>query len=110
MPQRLLLETLQDSARLNVPAVLNGLHQNSMIATADKINTLSQVIPDLQMQIDPTAFERFDIHQVPALVLENNGCFDVIYGHLSLQEGLNRLIRHGTCGVTNEMIKETRHA
>jgi len=110
MPEPLLIETLKDSARFNVPAVLNGLHHNAMMETVNKISVLSQAIPSLQMQIDPTAFERFDIHQVPALVLENNGCFDVIYGHLSLQEGLSRMMRHGTCGVPRRELEEMRHA
>jgi conjugal transfer pilus assembly protein TrbC len=110
MPERLLIETLKDSARLSIPAVLNGLHHNSMLETAKKMEALSHEVPDLQMQIDPTAFERFDIHQVPAFVLEHKGCFDVIYGHLPLQEGLNRLMSHGACHVSNQMIKEARHA
>ncbi len=109
MPNTLLMETLNDSARLHIPATLNGLHHNSMMETAVKVSALSHEVPDLQLQIDPTAFERFGITQVPALVVENKGCFDVVYGHLPLNEGLERLISHGECGLSREALKEITH-
>lgn len=94
MPEPLLIQTLQDATRLHIPAVLNGLHHNSMKETAEQLMKLPF---GLQVQIDPTAFERFDIQHVPALVVEHTKCFDVIYGHLPLAEGLERIARHGTC-------------
>jgi len=106
MPEILLKETLAESARLHIPAVLNGLHQNSMAKTASKIFKLSRDVPNLNLNIDPTAFERYSIHQVPALVVERQGRFDVIYGNLSLSEGLNRIINRGETGLTIEEIKE----
>lgn len=98
MPEQLLIETLQESARLHIPATLNGLYQNSVEKTAQKVLLLTQAVPQLQLQIDPTAFERFNIQQVPALVVANNGCFDVLYGNLSLREGLKRIQEKGECG------------
>lgn len=97
MPETLMIETLQECERLHIPAVLNGLYQNSMGDTAKKIMVLSKSIPNLSLQIDPTAFERFNIHQVPALVVEQGNCFDVIYGTLPLVEGLDRISRRGEC-------------
>lgn len=97
MPENLLQETLNDSTRLHIPAILNGLYHNSMPDTVTKIMALSQSIPDLQLQIDPTVFERFAINQVPALVVEKAGCFDVIYGTLPIAEGLERIQRKGEC-------------
>lgn len=91
MPQTLLEETLQDSARLKIPAYLNGLYHDSMRDTAFKVMELSRRIPNLTLQIDPTAFERFGIQQVPALVVERGKSFDVIYGNLPLEEGLRRM-------------------
>lgn len=95
MPGRLLEETLKESSRLHIPAYLNGLHHNSMKDTALKVMELSQRIPDLNLAIDPTLFERFGIQQVPALVVDEGYAFDVIYGHLTLQEGLSRIAGHG---------------
>jgi conjugal transfer pilus assembly protein TrbC len=97
MPETFLIETLRDSARLNIPATLNGLYQNSVEKTAQKIMVLSKEVPQLQLQIDPTAFERFHIKQVPALVVSQGDCFDVIYGNLFLNEGLRRIREKGEC-------------
>lgn len=95
MPEKLLEDTLKDCARLNIPAYLNGLHHNSMSETAVKVMVLSEHVPGLNLQIDPTAFERFGINQVPALVVSKGAHFDVIYGNLSLDEGLQRIIDQG---------------
>lgn len=98
MPTTLLEETLAESARLHIPAYLNGLYHDSMRDTALKVVALSEQIPNLNLSIDPTAFERFGIHQVPALVVSNEKQFDVIYGHLSLKEGLSRMAGRGDSG------------
>ena len=99
MPKQLLIATLSESARLKIPAYLNGMYQNSMSETAKKVMSLSSQVPGLSLQIDPTLFERFDIHQVPALVVEERGCFDVIYGNLSIEQGLARIKVHGECSM-----------
>lgn len=100
MPKTLLQETLKESARLHISTYINGLYHDSMKETAIKVMELSQTIPDLSLQIDPTQFERFGIQQVPALVVENGKVFDVIYGHLSLHEGLMRIASRGDSGLT----------
>lgn len=100
MPEHLLQQTLSESARLNIPALLNGLVDNSMPKTVQRIQSLSKTVPNLNLQIDPTAFERFGIKQVPALVVDNGKTFDVIYGNLSLSDGLLRIAGHGDSGMT----------
>lgn len=105
MPKNLLEETLKEGARLNIPAYLNGLYHDSMNETALKVMALSEHIPNLNLQIDPTLFERFGIHQVPALVVENGKAFDVIYGHLSIKEGLARMAGRGEVDFTHKDIK-----
>lgn len=100
MPERLLQQTLSESARLNIPALLNGLVDNSMPKTVQRIQVLSKTVPNLNLQIDPTAFERFGIKQVPALVVDNGKTFDVLYGNLSLSDGLLRIAGHGDSGMT----------
>ncbi len=97
MPEKLLIETLQESARLQILAVLNGLVDNSFEKTVQKVTVLTKEIPNLQLQIDPTQFERFNIKKVPALVVENNQCFDVVYGNLPLHAGLLRIHEKGEC-------------
>ena len=97
MPKPLLEATIKDSAALHIPAYLNGLHHNSMQETALEIMKLSELVPDLNLQIDPTAFERYGITQVPALVCDNGKMFDVIYGNLQLEDALERIHDEGEC-------------
>ena len=110
MPEQLLRQTLTESARLHIPAYLNGLYHNSMKKTAKKIMELSKTVPNLNLQIDPTAFERFGINKVPALVVSNPSGFDVIYGNLSLCEDLDRIASDGKThtadsGLTHEEVR-----
>lgn len=105
MPEQLMIETLSESARLHIPAVLNGLIDNSMLKTIKKIQMLSKAVPNLDLQIDPTAFERFGIKQVPALVVEQRGTFDVLYGNLALKEGLMRLAKEGESGFSETDVR-----
>lgn len=100
MPKNLLEQTLEECARLKVPAYLTGLYHDSMPETAMKIMDMSKRVPGLNLQIDPTRFERFGIQQVPALVVVNDTAFDVIYGHLSIRDGLLRITSRGDSGLT----------
>lgn len=95
MPETLLQETLRECAQWGIPAYLNGLYGDSMKDTALKVMALSQRIPNLNLNIDPTLFERFGVHQVPALVVEDGTSYDVIYGNLTIHEGLARMAERG---------------
>lgn len=108
MPDTLLQETLKESAQLNVPAYINGLYRDSMNETALKVMALSTRIPNLNLNIDPTLFDRFGIHQVPALVVDDGKKFDVIYGHLSIKEGLERMAGHGDVANASRAIRGMR--
>ncbi|HHT9922934.1 TPA: type-F conjugative transfer system pilin assembly protein TrbC [Legionella pneumophila] len=105
MPENLLQETLKESAQLNIPAYINGLYHDSMRETARKVMALSKHIPNLNLAIDPTLFERFGIQQVPAVIVADGQAFDVIYGHLSIQEGLARIAGRGDVEFTPMDIK-----
>lgn len=108
MPQTLLEATLREAADYQIPVLLNGLIDNSMAKTAERLMTLSRDIPNLTLQIDPTAFERFGIQQVPALVVAEGHRFDVLYGNLRLKEGLYRLVE-GDAGLTNAFVRSLTH-
>lgn len=97
MPEKLLIETLTECERLHIPATLNGLYNNSTQDTTQKILQLSKQIPNLSLQIDPFAFEKYAITQVPALVVAKDNCFDVLYGNLALTEGLKIIKQKGAC-------------
>ena len=106
MPEKLLLETLQDCRRLHLDVNLNGLYQNSMMQTSQKIMSLSNLLSNSlpNMQIDPTAFERYGIQQVPAVVVDTGECFDVIYGNLAIDESLRRIHEKGECQNKNSRL------
>ncbi|HAT4481983.1 TPA: type-F conjugative transfer system pilin assembly protein TrbC [Legionella pneumophila] len=108
MPDKFLEETLRECSQLSIPAYLNGLYRDSMGETALKVMALSKRIPNLNLNIDPTKFERFDIHQVPALVVDDGKNFDVIYGHLTIQEGLTRMAGHGEVDFTSKDVRRLR--
>ena len=108
MPETLLRETLKESAQLNIPAYLNGLYRDSMSETTLKVMALSKRIPNLNLAIDPTLFERFGIQKVPALVVDDGKAFDVIYGHLTIQEGLARMAGRGEVYFTSKEIRRLR--
>ncbi|HHS8465252.1 TPA: type-F conjugative transfer system pilin assembly protein TrbC [Legionella pneumophila] len=105
MPKQLLIETLKESAQLQIPAYINGLYRDSMNETALKVMELSKRIPNLNLNIDPLRFERFGIHQVPALVVDDGKAFDVIYGHLTIQEGLARIAGRGEVDFTHKEMR-----
>lgn len=108
MPETLLRETLKESAQLNIPAYLNGLYRDSMSETTLKVMALSKRISNLNLAIDPTLFERFGIHQVPALVVDDGKAFDVIYGHLPIKEGLARMAGRGEVHFTSKEVRRLR--
>lgn len=108
MPETLLRETLKESAQRNIPAYLNGLYRDSMSETALKVMALNKRIPNLNLAIDPTLFERFGIQKVPALVVDDGKAFDVIYGHLTIQEGLARMAGRGEVHFTSKEVRRLR--
>jgi conjugal transfer pilus assembly protein TrbC len=95
MPNSLFEETVRDAALHGIPVILNGLVNDSMRETAVKIFELSKKIPDLTMQIDPTAFERYGITQVPAFVADNHKTFDVVFGNVTIERAMDEVTRFG---------------
>ncbi len=95
MPQQLFEETALDAARHEIPLILNGFYHDSMQETAIKIFELSKKIPNLSLQIDPPAFERYGIKQVPAFVAENKKTFDVVYGNITVERAMDEIARFG---------------
>lgn len=106
MPNYLLEQTLKEAASMHISSFINGLHQNSMPKTVKKIMHLTQEVPNLNLSIDPTAFERYGIKHVPALVVEKEGYFDVIYGNLSIKKGIARIVSEGDSGLTTVEAEE----
>lgn len=95
MPDLLLRQSFEAAERLGVTVVLNGFFHNSMAETAKKLTRLTHQYPGLGIQIDPTAFEDFKIHSVPAVLVSCGQDFDVVFGNLNLDDALSLINRRG---------------
>lgn len=88
-------EVLKDASNHNLSVTLNGLIDDDMRKTLSKLFEFSKKYPNLSVQIDPNAFEKYHIEKVPALVVDNGTHFDVLYGNVKIEEGLLWLKRKG---------------
>ena len=95
MPERLLDEIFKDASNHDVPVYLNGLIDDDMQKTLGHLFKFSQKYPNLSVQIDPYAFKKYHINKVPALVVDNGRAFDVLYGNVSIADGLLWIKRKG---------------
>lgn len=95
MPNELIEALFKDAAHHDVPVYLNGLIDDDMKKTLARIFDYSQKYPNLSVQIDPFAFEQYHIDRVPALVVAQGDQFDVLYGNVTLDDGLLWLKRKG---------------
>lgn len=95
MPNALIEEVFKDASSHEIPVYLNGLIEDDMRKTLSRIFEYSQKYPNLSVQIDPFAFEKYHIDRVPALVVEKGNQFDVLYGNVTIDDGLLWLKRKG---------------
>lgn len=95
MPKDLIEAVFKDASSHDVPVYLNGLIEDDMRKTLSRIFEYSQKYPKLSVQIDPFAFEKYHIDRVPALVVEQGNQFDVLYGNVTIDDGLLWLKRKG---------------
>lgn len=95
MPKDLIEAVFKDASQHEISVYLNGLIDDDMRKTLSHIFEYSQKYPNLSVQIDPFAFEKYHIDRVPALVVEQGDKFDVLYGNLAIDDGLLWLKRKG---------------
>lgn len=95
MPKDLIEAVFKDASSHDAPVYLNGLIEDDMRKTLSRIFEYSKKYPNLSVQIDPYAFEKYHIDRVPALVVENGTQFDVLYGNVTIDDGLLWLQRKG---------------
>jgi conjugal transfer pilus assembly protein TrbC len=72
MPEGSLRRLAADAPRAGAVLVLRGLEGGSMIKTAERIRQLGGA-GKAAIQVDPKAFLRFGIEQVPTMVLARDG-------------------------------------
>lgn len=104
MPSISLKQWLAQGQQIQAPVILQGLVDNSFQKTTKAILDLTQNQP-YGMQIDPTAFERFHIKAVPAVVIadicenlskECKSDYDVVSGNVSLLAAMETFARGKT--------------
>lgn len=95
MPQHLMDEVFKEASSHNIPVTLNGLIDDDFRKTLSSLLVFSKKYPNLSVQIDPYAFEKYHIDKVPALVVDNGTQFDVLYGNVKIEEGILWLKRKG---------------
>src|SRR5580658_5555632 len=100
MPKESIKGWMKEAAIIHAPVVIRGLVNNSFKATVQKMAELAK---DNQggMQVDPNLFRRYNIKNVPAVVvtnqancLPNQSCredYDVIYGNVHLGYALEKI-------------------
>ena len=106
MPKLALRQYVIQSNQYHIPLILRGFIQNSYPQTAKKIYNIlhpknSQEIVG-GFEVDPLYFKKFQINAVPALVIQKQGHYSVVYGnapiskllYLIAQNSKNQLIKN----------------
>ena len=112
MPDAALKGWIDETGRAGGVAVIRGFYDNRLSATLARIETVMPAGRQdrFGVAIDPTAFRRFDISAVPAVIVtdaplppcQQSGCVgaplpehDRISGNITLEGALERLARKG---------------
>ena len=97
IPETGLKRMLSEARRYDIPAVLRGMVNNDMKATADAVMTLVQDGSASGVAIDPTRYREYGITSVPSLVVYCQAGHDVIRGNLRLKQALGKVAEQGDC-------------
>ncbi len=101
MPDTSIKQWMRVAEKIHAPVVIRGLINHSFKDTIKKVADLTH---DNQggVQLDPILFKRFQINQVPAVVvwketncLSNQSCldeYDVVYGDVTLLFALQKIV------------------
>jgi len=90
MPKASLIELNKQAQKYNATLVMRGIYKNSFREMRKKILEIS---PDgLSINIDPKAFEKYDVKQVPTFVLvEDDKEINRLSGNVSLRYAYEKL-------------------
>lgn len=94
MPKEALKSLLIQSEQYNAAIIIQGLVENSLPNTLNKITKLiKETNGKGGLQIDPNLFEEYKITSVPAIVLGDSDDFDVVYGLANIKDALE-ILKH----------------
>ncbi|HDR2357131.1 TPA: type-F conjugative transfer system pilin assembly protein TrbC [Enterobacter roggenkampii] len=97
IPETGLKRMLGEARRYDIPAVLRGMVNNDMKATADAVMSLVQEGSASGVAIDPNRYREYGITSVPSLVVYCESGHDVIRGNLRLKQALGKVAELGDC-------------
>lgn len=90
MPTLALQQYVVQSHQYHIPLILRGLLNNHYPETAKRIFEILHPRNTKPItggfEIDPLYFRKFQINAVPALVIQENGQYSVIYGNAPIQK------------------------
>ena len=77
--------------------VLRGIPENSFESFYKKLVELRAADVHAPIQIDPLAFEKYQIEAVPTVILKKEDVFDKMIGNIPLQTSLRFFAENGNC-------------
>lgn len=92
MPKESLKGWISEAEKIHAPVVIRGLVNNSFKETLARMNELVSNNKG-GVQLDPVLFKKFQIKQVPAVVVRDGNEYDVIYGDSHLDYALETVIK-----------------
>jgi type-F conjugative transfer system pilin assembly protein TrbC len=121
MNEASLKQWMQQAEDIHAPVVIRGLIDHSFKKTIQKMADLTRDNHG-GVQLDPTLFRRFQIDQVPAVVvfkeakcLSSQSCvenYDVVYGNVTLDYALQTIVdqHDGVSSIASAAISTLRGA
>ncbi|MDB2613580.1 type-F conjugative transfer system pilin assembly protein TrbC [Chlamydiales bacterium] len=88
MPDSSLFEISRDLQKVGGSFVLIGLPNHSFINFAQKVMDLRDKGINVEIQIDPKSFQKYQVKEVPTFVMKDGSSYDKIVGNISLDKAL----------------------
>ncbi|ATI93550.1 type-F conjugative transfer system pilin assembly protein TrbC [Salmonella enterica] len=109
IPEEGLKRMLGETRRYGIPAMLRGMLNNDLKATADAVLSLVKDGATDGVQIDPTLFSEYHVRSVPALVVFCDRGYDIIRGNLRVKQALEKVATAGDCRqVAGEILQQNK--
>lgn len=109
IPEEGLKRMLGETRRYGIPAMLRGMLNNDLKATANAVLSLVKDGATDGVQIDPTLFSEYHVRSVPALVVFCDRGYDIIRGNLRVKQALEKVATAGDCRqVAGEILQQNK--
>lgn len=104
LPEKTLQKLSQDVSKVGGILIIQGLPSNSFQVLHQKVSQLG-----IQVQLDPEAFERRKIVHVPTFIVESDGFYDRLAGHVTLDHVLDVFSTKGETKIySQELLRKLR--